>query len=376
MAALSHKANILLIHPVEGDLSPVHRVLDQIAVGWDSLPKPGDSSLLELVQDRSDHVLLWWCDDITLATHAELRRFRQEAPAQPLVLLAVSPDAETVTDLYQAGASEVVSLDRAEEILPRSLRHQLLRLNQLRKLLFRSRLSGQEAGFIQGAARLLHDINSPTTAIQNTLDMMEMERRKEGHDPSTREKLLFSSVEHLRGVIDHWHDMLYRPPEEMTSVNLYQSLRLVLELLRDESGDISLETTPEELHPDHAGPLPEILLHSDPFALAQIFHHIVQNAFEALSSLDDPRIRVDVEVDEKEIHICFDNNGPPVSPELATTLWKDFITDKAGHSGMGLGVVRYLLMQLGGSIALGESHLGGACFVITFRRRATRQVTF
>jgi len=221
------------------------------------------------------------------------------------------------------------------------------------------------SGFQQGASRLLHDLNSPITALSNTVEMMDFsEIASERHI-----KLLNGSIERLQEMTQNWHSYLFGNPSPETAVNILLPLCDAISLIHFANPKVNLATVPKSLHPDNSSPCHEILIRGNFFGLLQIFHHVIINAYEAIEDSAFPVVTIQLEEDDNNINIFFEDNGPGVKEEIKDNLWKDFIRGKEEpHWGMGLGIVRYLLMFHRGSISLDNGELGGARFKLSFRK--------
>jgi signal transduction histidine kinase len=109
---------------------------------------------------------------------------------------------------------------------------------------------------------------------------------------------------------------------------------------------------------------------ADEFALQQIFRNVLANA---LSASEDP---VEIEVvwsetklDGREaIHVTVRDNGPGLNEEQRAHIFDEFYTTKPRGTGLGMAIVKRLVDEHGGQIAVGETHGSGAEVIITLPR--------
>jgi signal transduction histidine kinase len=76
----------------------------------------------------------------------------------------------------------------------------------------------------------------------------------------------------------------------------------------------------------------------------------------------------------RALELTVEDDGPGIAPALASGLFKPFVTDKAGGTGLGLALCKRIVEEHGGHVESGRSPLGGARFVLSLplRGRAPR----
>lgn len=82
------------------------------------------------------------------------------------------------------------------------------------------------------------------------------------------------------------------------------------------------------------------------------FQHVVEGGLVTLSA----------EADDAEVRLRVENEGSPIPPEVGLRLFEPFFTTRAAGSGLGLAVVKKVMDELHGRVAL-EPRETGACFV-------------
>jgi sensor histidine kinase regulating citrate/malate metabolism len=98
--------------------------------------------------------------------------------------------------------------------------------------------------------------------------------------------------------------------------------------------------------------------------VATVVGNLVDNALDAVANLANASIRVEVTVDETDVHVTVSDSGPGVSPGAANRIFdRGFSTKSAavvGGRGIGLSLVRQICEQRGG--AVGVQYADGAVF--------------
>ena len=117
--------------------------------------------------------------------------------------------------------------------------------------------------------------------------------------------------------------------------------------------DIVVET---ELRSD----LPRLELDRD--QIKQAFYNAIKNSFEAMKRRDILRIRTDR--DETHVKISFSDTGGGISAENLSRVFEPYFTTKSGGSGLGLLIVRRIVREHGGELAIESSEGKGLTLTI------------
>lgn len=197
---------------------------------------------------------------------------------------------------------------------------------------------------------LAHDLKTPLTSVIGYLDLLE-----EASDmPETqRQKYIHITLDkalRLEKLINEFF--------EITRYNLQQ---IVLE---KESIDLSfmLMQLTDEFYPlltSHGNTIilqseDELTVFGDPIKLARVFNNILKNAI-SYSYANTP-IKVYAGIKEKEIIICFINQGKTLPAEKLQAIFEKFYrmdearNSNTGGAGLGLAIAKEIVTLHGGSI--------------------------
>ncbi|MBB3569128.1 ATP-binding protein [Rhizobium sp. BK491] len=103
--------------------------------------------------------------------------------------------------------------------------------------------------------------------------------------------------------------------------------------------------------------------------LEQVIVNLLQNAIDAVAGIEGPHVALLVDAAGKDmVKLTVADNGPGIDPALAKEIFRPFVTGKPDGLGLGLGIAQDIMNDLGGSLTIGPSPLGGAAFVMTVRR--------
>ena len=209
------------------------------------------------------------------------------------------------------------------------------------------------------AAGVAHELGNPLNSLNIHLQLMERQARKlkgkEGEE-------LQQSIEICRGEINRFDSIVTqflrairpsRPQVQPENINA-----IVEEAVRFFSGeiearDIVVET---ELRSD----LP--LLQLDRNQMKQAFYNVIKNSFEAMRRRGILRIQTDM--DESHVRVSFIDTGGGMSAETLSHVFEPYYTTKGSGTGLGLLIVRRIVREHGGELAIESTEGKGLALTI------------
>jgi len=209
------------------------------------------------------------------------------------------------------------------------------------------------------AAGVAHELGNPLNSLNIHLQLMERQARKV--KGKAREELQ-KSIDICRGEINRLDSIVsqflraIRParpqlrPENINSI-VEEAVRFFAAEI--EARDIVVET---ELYSD----LP--LLQLDRDQMKQAFYNVIKNSFEAMKRRGILRIRTDR--DESHVCVSFIDNGGGMSAEAVSHVFEPYYTTKATGTGLGLLIVRRIVREHGGELAIESTEGKGLSLTI------------
>ena len=209
------------------------------------------------------------------------------------------------------------------------------------------------------AAGVAHELGNPLNSLNIHLQLMERQARKV--KGKAREELQHS-IDICRGEINRLDSIVsqflraIRPsrpqlrPENINSI-VEETVRFFSAEI--EARDIVVET---ELHSD----LP--LLQLDRDQMKQAFYNVIKNSFEAMKRRGILRIRTDR--DESHVRVSFVDNGGGMSADALSHVFEPYYTTKPTGTGLGLLIVRRIVREHGGELAIESTEGKGLSLII------------
>ena len=210
------------------------------------------------------------------------------------------------------------------------------------------------------AAGVAHEIGNPLNSLHIHLQLMERKVRKLSAAKDKRE--LQESIDIARAEINRLDSIVtqflraIRPskpqlhPENINAL-IEETVRFFQPEIQDR--DIVVET---ELRSD----LPPLQLDRD--QMKQVFYNAIKNSFEAMKRRGILRIRTDR--DETHVKISFTDTGGGISAENLSRVFEPYFTTKTSGSGLGLLIVRRIVREHGGEMAIESSEGKGLTLTI------------
>jgi two-component system nitrogen regulation sensor histidine kinase NtrY len=224
------------------------------------------------------------------------------------------------------------------------------------------------------ARRLAHEIKNPLTPIQ--LAMQEIHKRYSGNDPEYR-KLVDTSLEivedevgTLRRLVSEFSDFARLPQASLEPADLAEFLREQKSRFGVREGDRDSSDALEELFSLGQGAeiavefsIPnqacEVLM--DRQMLRRVLFNLVRNAAQAVLGQSAPgRVLVRLERAGEFWHLDVEDNGPGIPEELRETVFDPYVSTKSDGAGLGLSIVKKIVIEHGGTIRAEHASLGGA----------------
>jgi len=197
------------------------------------------------------------------------------------------------------------------------------------------------------AAGVAHELGNPLNSLNIHLQLMERQSRKlKGQE---RDELQ-QSIEICRGEINRLDSIVTqflrairpsRPQLQPENVNVIVEEAVRFFSAEIEARDIVVET---ELRSD----LP--LLQLDRDQMKQAFYNVIKNSFEAMRRRGILRIRTDM--DESHVRVSFIDTGGGMSAETLSHVFEPYYTTKESGTGLGLLIVRRIVREHGGELAI------------------------
>ena len=222
----------------------------------------------------------------------------------------------------------------------------------------------RDAAWGEVARRLAHEIKNPLTPIQ--LSAERLQHKLEDKLPALEADILkratgtiVTHVAALTGMVDDFTQYAHASRMNAKAVNLNDLVREVLVLY--EAMGVAIE-------PRLADNLPSI--YADPAMLRQVLHNLFQNAIDALTGVENPRILVNTSLGTGGVLLTVRDNGTGIAEGVMGRIFEPYVTTKPKGTGLGLAIVKKIVDEHHGRILVENVKPHGATVSIVLPSKA------
>ena len=224
----------------------------------------------------------------------------------------------------------------------------------------------RDAAWGEVARRLAHEIKNPLTPIQLSAERLQL-KLQDKLPPDEADVLkratgtIVSHVSSLKGMVDDFTQYAHASRMNPRALNLNELVREVLVLY--EAMGVAIDARLAE-------DIPQI--YADPSMLRQVLHNLFQNAIDALTGIDSPRILVSTTLGTGGVLLTVRDNGTGIAEGVMGRIFEPYVTTKAKGTGLGLAIVKKIVDEHHGRILVEnvKPHGANVSIVLPFKAAA------
>jgi nitrogen fixation/metabolism regulation signal transduction histidine kinase len=207
------------------------------------------------------------------------------------------------------------------------------------------------AGWREMARALAHEVKNPLTPIQLTVE--EMRERYRGDDEEYKTllndctRIVVEEVASLRNVVERFREFSRPVEPRLGPVDINVLLSDVGALQKDLQVDLDLDPQLSEIE-------------ADADSLRQVLMNLAQNARSATQGVEQPRLCLGSRLQGDRAVLMIDDNGPGIPPADRAQVFEPYRSGTAGGLGLGLALVKGIVLAHQGQVSVEEADLGGA----------------
>jgi len=295
----------------------------------------------------------------------ELVRFGAEFQRD---VIQIQAGESLLTTIELAGNPEYFIMT-ATQLTTRGTVHMLISLQNIQGALDATELATWQNMLRVTSHEVLNSLAPVSSCAQTAKELAEGALAREQLDDQSREEL-----QDIRDSVD----TVLRRSEGL--VRFIQSYRQLSRMPKPKKDKIDLEKYFTHLNTLVGGELEHkkisvsfshmparLSVMADKDMLDQALINLIRNSSQALSSTDNARITVNAFSDNKQRTVIeVSDNGPGVAEEIVEKIFVPYFTARTKGSGVGLALVRYIMLSHGGSVNYSPGEDGGSTFRLIF----------
>ncbi len=222
----------------------------------------------------------------------------------------------------------------------------------------------RDAAWGEVARRLAHEIKNPLTPIQLSAERLQqkLQDKLPDHEADILRRATGTIVNHvaaLKGMVDDFTQYAHASRMNAKAVNLNELVREVLVLY--EAMGVAIEPRLTESLPS---------IYADPAMLRQVLHNLFQNAIDALTGVENPRILVATTMGTGGVLLTVRDNGTGIAEGVMGRIFEPYVTTKPKGTGLGLAIVKKIVDEHHGRILVENVKPHGATVSIVLPSKA------
>ncbi len=222
---------------------------------------------------------------------------------------------------------------------------------------------------------IIHDLTNPLVGIKGGLQLLEARDLVSTEGQKLLEIALRQTDKMqwlIRSIMDHFAEDTRSLMPAVFSMEMAPDMAVVAE---DVATKLSIQADMKNVQMD-VGPIDESLdcrVVGDERRLERVLYNLAENALRY--SPANSTVRIEVAPENGHVVAAVSDNGPGVSPQMRSRLFRQFSSgpDNPGQAGLGLYFCRITVEGWGGTIGYDESETGGARFWIRLPRPPERE---
>ena len=217
----------------------------------------------------------------------------------------------------------------------------------------------KEAAWGEVAKRLAHEIRNPLTPIQLSAERLAWKLQDKLGEQDAQilarsTDTIIKQVAAMKEMVEAFRNYARAPSLKLEKQDLNKIIEEVLLLY--EAGACTFDAVFSNI---------PAVMYADTTAMRQVLHNIFKNAAEAAEEAAQPEVHIHTDNTDGKITLTVANNGKSFSKDMLANAFEPYVTDKPTGTGLGLPVVKKIVEEHGGRIALSNPAEGGACVKIT-----------
>ncbi len=234
-------------------------------------------------------------------------------------------------------------------------------INKLEDSVHKLAESERESAWREMAKQIAHEIKNPLTPMKLSVQLLLRSFKDQKEDFSKRlysvSRTLIEQIDTLSAIASEFSAFAKMPKAQNEIVEIGSKIRSVVNLFENSKDvDISFEM--------YGANTAKII--ADKEQLSRVFINIIKNGIQSIPKGIKGKIAVSVEINENSVKIIIEDNGSGIAESKKDKLFKPSFTTKTKGMGMGLAIVKNIVLNANGEIWFESENGKGTKFFVEF----------
>ena len=283
-------------------------------------------------------------------------RKKHSAIELPVIMTTAQLESSNIVSAFDKGANDYITKPIDFKATWARIRTHLTikKLNEdLEKKRQESIEHARMGTLVDMAGSVAHEINNPLTIILGWVQLLNNSVQK----GSPKEKILvgldniFQSVLRVESVVRGLSAFAKEGgSEEVKDLSIQEVLQTTLSICQTTLNDMGISFVSEDFKSD-------VVIKGREGMFIQVFFNLIKNSMEAIKNLEERWIKINFEINNKELRIFFTDSGDGIPAEIQSKIMIPFFTThemEKGEAaiGLGLSVCKGIIEEHGGAFSL------------------------
>lgn len=283
-------------------------------------------------------------------------RKKHSAIELPVIMTTAQLESSNIVSAFDKGANDYITKPIDFKVTWARIRTHLTikKLNEdLEKKRQESIEHARMGTLVDMAGSVAHEINNPLTIILGWVQLLNNSVEK----GSPKEKILvgldniFQSVLRVESVVRGLSAFAKEGgSEEVKDLSIQEVLQTTLSICQTTLNDMGISFVSEDFKSD-------VVIKGREGMFIQVFFNLIKNSMEAIKNLEERWIKINFEINNKELRIFFTDSGDGIPKEIQSKIMIPFFTThemEKGEAaiGLGLSVCKGIIEEHGGAFSL------------------------
>jgi two-component system nitrogen regulation sensor histidine kinase NtrY len=220
--------------------------------------------------------------------------------------------------------------------------------------------SERESAWREMAKQVAHEIKNPLTPMKLNVQHLKKAWDEKAEDWDERlakfSDTLIEQIESLSDIASEFSDFANMPKAKNEKTDLSEVIRNSIEL-HNNYDNISLDYLADEEM--------SYFILADKKQILRVFNNLIKNSIQAIGNKKDGQVSIKIETLDKTYIIKVIDNGSGIAKDQGDKIFIPSFTTKSSGMGLGLSMVRSIVISSGGSIRYTSEPGKGTTFYIT-----------